>query len=106
MYDGQTTEMEVTHRWKDTYKCTFRFTNYPFEIHSCHFNMTIQSPKDRAVGILTDNIQYDGSRSVKQFEMDYVRTEVRENEIPDHNTAAQMSTLFMVFYGCYTFCHS
>ena len=26
---------------------------------------------------------------------------MRENEIPDHNTAAQMSTLFMVFYGCY-----
>ena len=24
-----------------------------------------------------------------------------KNEIPDHNTAAQMSTLFMVFYGCY-----
>ena len=69
MYDGQTTEMEVTHRWKDTYKCTFRFTNYPFEIHSCHFNMTIQSPKDRFVGILTDNIQYDGTRSVKQFEI-------------------------------------
>ena len=69
MFVGEYTEMEVVQRWKDTYKCTFQFTRYPFEMHSCHFIMTLESPDDRILSIVKGNIQYNGSVSVKQFKV-------------------------------------
>ena len=69
MFVGEYTEMEVVQRWKDTYKCTFQFTRYPFEMHSCHFIMTLESADDRSLSIVTESIHYNGSFSVKQFEV-------------------------------------
>ena len=69
MFDGQTTEMEIIQRLKNTFTCPFQFTCYPFEMHTCHLNMTIESPEDRILKIIVGNITYEGSRSVKQFEI-------------------------------------
>ena len=69
MFDGKTTEMEILQRWKDTYTCTFQFINYPFEMHTCHFFMSIESPDDTSLEIITDSIKYNGSRTVNQFEI-------------------------------------
>jgi hypothetical protein len=69
IFDSRHTEMEVVQSWKDTYRCTFNFVHYPFDDHRCQFIVRIASPENRKVILLGNNIQYNGSKAVKEFEV-------------------------------------